>query len=359
MNNSSRGFSLIEILVGLAIGLIGMLVMVQVFTLTETGKRTTSGGDEAQNAGAIALYTLQRDLRQSGFGITNAALIGCNVTLPSGVVINAIAPVTINHPDIPVGDANTDTLLTFSGNGNGAQQGDLIVTQTTPNDPRSFTMASAAPYAINDQVIAQLGGAVPGAGCNLNMEPITAITPATPSVSVATGLNGSTKGTLYHLGNTPRIIAYAVRNGSLTSCNFMQSDCRSDALVDDSTIWVPITGNVVSLRADYGQDLSAANMDAVVDTYNQTTPGPGCGLSRILTTRIVLVVRNNSFDKADVTSTAPSWMGTANAPIVLNTLTDWTHYRYKLFQTEIPLRNMIGVANGYVIERLEEGKAPC
>jgi type IV pilus assembly protein PilW len=72
--------------------------------------------------------------------------------------------------------------------------------------------------------------------------------------------------------------------------------------------------------------------------------------------RLALVTRNNNFEKDAVTSAAPVWNGTTVAPIVLSGLSEWTHYRYKLFQTEIPLRNL--VANGPVLP-VNGGAAPC
>ena len=109
----TRGFSLVELLVGLVIGMIGVVIMMQIFSVSEGYKRTTTGGDDAQNNGAIGLYGLQRDLRQAGQGTNSfnglvppgaaASLIGCNVTLRAGVTINANAPVTINHASIPAG----------------------------------------------------------------------------------------------------------------------------------------------------------------------------------------------------------------------------------------------------------------
>ena len=118
----SRGFSLVELMVGLVIGTIAILVVLQVFALSEGSKRTTTGGDDAQNAGAIALVLMQRDLRQAGYGISSVALLGCNLALPvpapgtaTAWTLNALAPVTINHAGIPAGDANTDTLLLVYG----------------------------------------------------------------------------------------------------------------------------------------------------------------------------------------------------------------------------------------------------
>jgi type IV pilus assembly protein PilW len=76
----SAGFSLVEVMVAMVIALLGILVMTQVFSLFEGQRRTTSGGDDAITAGGIALYGIQRDIQQSGWGIGSAQLIGCTVT---------------------------------------------------------------------------------------------------------------------------------------------------------------------------------------------------------------------------------------------------------------------------------------
>jgi type IV pilus assembly protein PilW len=367
MNSSSKGFSLIEVLVGLAIGLLGMLVMMQVFSVAEQGKRSTSGGDDAQTTGAISLYSILRDVRQAGYGITNIRLIGCNVTLPSGVVLNSMAPVTINHASIPAGDANTDTLLVFSGNGNNSIEGDSITSQPVVAPytyPRAYALASPTSFAVGDQVIAQVASTgqftSPFTICNVRMEPILTKPVNTPNVTVATGLANASNGYLYNMGVNPRIAAYAVRSGALTVCNFMVSNCTSAGLINDTTVWVPIADAVVSMRAVYGRDANPAVMDAIVDTYDQATPAgnvatTACGFSRILTLRLALVTRNNNYEKAEVTAAAPAWNGGNVAPITLSALNEWTHYRYKLFQTEVPLRNLI--ANGVV--PAINGTPPC
>src|SRR5882762_4746156 len=56
---SERGFSMVELLVAMLIALIGMIIIFQVFEVSESIKRsTTSGGDSQQN-GVIALYTMK------------------------------------------------------------------------------------------------------------------------------------------------------------------------------------------------------------------------------------------------------------------------------------------------------------
>ena len=77
-SRSSRraaGFSLVELMIGLVIGMVAIVVMMQVFSVSEGYKRTTTGGDDAQNNGAIALYGLQRDIQQSGKAATAEDLV--------------------------------------------------------------------------------------------------------------------------------------------------------------------------------------------------------------------------------------------------------------------------------------------
>ncbi len=364
MNYSARnrGFSLIEILVGLAIGIIGMIVMVQMFAVTEAGKRTSGGNDDAQTTGAIAMYSLERDIRQSGYGVTNIRLIGCNITLPTGVVLNGFAPVTINHASVPAGDANTDTLVTISGSNNGAQEGDVIVTQPLATYPKTYTVQTITSHAVGDQIIAEVNTTGPATPCNLRMEPITAITAGTSNMNVATGLAAANNGIIFNMGASPRIYAYAIRNTKLTQCDFMVSDCTSAAKISDPLVWQPIASNIVTLRAQYGRDSTPAAMDAVVDVFDQTTPAynattTACYFSRIFSLRLALVARNQNPEKTDggVTTVAPTWLGSTANPISLEDEDEWKQYRYKVFQTVVPLRNVI--ATGVV--PLINGAPPC
>ena len=66
---ASRGFTLVEILVGLTLGLIAIIVMYQVFAVFENQKRTTTTGSDAQTTGLISLYTMEREIRMAGHGI--------------------------------------------------------------------------------------------------------------------------------------------------------------------------------------------------------------------------------------------------------------------------------------------------
>ena len=75
------GLSLVEILVGVAIGLIGIVAIFQAVAVWSKHTSTTSAGGDAQVAGTLALFNIERDLKQAGHGFAKAAtaVMGCNV----------------------------------------------------------------------------------------------------------------------------------------------------------------------------------------------------------------------------------------------------------------------------------------
>jgi len=331
----SSGFSLIELLVGLVIGMIAVIVMMQVLSVSEGHKRTTTGGNDAQNNGAIALYGLQRDLRQAGYGFNAFSVIGCNVTLRAGVTANSLGPVVINHASIPAGDANTDTLLVTYGSTNDGPEGDRIEAQPgqTTYTLAGFTSTGGTPsFAAGQSVIAQ--SATRPSPCTLSVEAVTAV--VNSNVSVGTGVLGVTGGALFNLGQAPNVLAYAIRNGNLTVCNYMVNNCGG---AFNATHWVPLASNVVSLRAQYGRDTSAS-MDGTVDVFDQTQPATACAWMRMRAARVVVVARSAQLEKDNVTTVAPTWAGSGATPINLSNDGNWQRYRYKAFETVAPLRNM-------------------
>lgn len=352
--SASKGFSLVEIMVGMVIGLLSMLVILQVFSVFETQKRTSTGGSDAQSTGAIALYGLQRDIRQSGYGISSYNLFGCNVLLPlPSAATVPLAPVTI-YPSgtvaalFPVTDPNTDRILIMYGNGNGVPQGDGITSQVG----NVYTASTPGAYTLNDKVIAQ--SQVTPAPCNLAFDRITAIPAAGAAgpVTVATGVAGVASGTLFNLGQAPRVLAYAIIGGNLQVCNYMAANC---AILAN---WVPIASNIVSMRVQYGRDTTVngafPTMDGIVDQFDQVPPATACDRARISAIRIALVARNIQRSPA-ATPAAPTWAGSAvvaptpanpianptATPIDLSNDPNWMNYRYKVFQTIVPLKNMI------------------
>ena len=332
----TAGFSLVEIMVGLVIGMFSIIVMLQLFSLSEERKRTTTGGSDAMSEGVMALYALQHDIRQAGYGVAALDVLGCQVTV-SGVTM-ALAPVTINPATaiIPSGDANTDSLLVIYGNSEGQPQGVAYTANTVNPTP-------ANRYVVIDS-------------------PCT----AAPIGSGAT--SRAVSGTFYDLGPNPKVLAYAVRSGNLTMCDYLAQDCS------DVANYATVANNIVSLRAQYGHDnvttpyphpagltpgvpdpgtgnIAAYQVDSYDQTQGQDLPvgaTVACKWARTGAIRLALVARSVLIEKDVVTTAAPVWEGSDGAPIDLSATADWGNYRYKLFQTVVPLRNVtwMGVQEG-------------
>src|SRR4029077_8296297 len=109
--------SMVELMVAMAIALIGTIIIFQVFEVSEGIRRTTTSGGDAQQNGAIGLYVMENDLRTAGMGFNDTQYAGCDVAandatrLPTNFTMR-MSPVTIVG-----GGANTtaDSLSIFYG----------------------------------------------------------------------------------------------------------------------------------------------------------------------------------------------------------------------------------------------------
>lgn len=342
------GFSLVELMVAMTLGLFGVLIMTQLFSLAEQNRRSTSSGNDAMNEGVVSLYAIQRDLRTAGYGIADVNLLGCNVLLRAGVTLVAMAPVTVNHASIPAGDANTDTLLVFYSQATGSTQGDRITAAAVADQ---YTVQTPASFVVNDWVLAA-PQARTCAGTSAPLTPALILTQvaaiASPIVTVTAGTGDTFLAivsplfpTLFNFGARPiYAVAYAIRGGNLTQCDYTLNDCGLASNATDPSIWLPIGSNIVSLRAQYGRDTAAAGaMDGAVDVFDQTTPTTACAWVRTSAVRLTLVARSAQ-PAAAATAAAPVWDGSATTAIDLSANASWQNYRYKVFQTVVPLRNI-------------------
>lgn len=109
---STRGFTLVEIMVGMVIAMLGIIIMMQMFGIFESQKRTTTGGDDAQNAGAIALYTIQLNVQQAGYCFSAASSVQLAAVGTLNPVMIDPAPLAVSS----VRDTNTNALMVAFGN---------------------------------------------------------------------------------------------------------------------------------------------------------------------------------------------------------------------------------------------------
>lgn len=360
-----RGFSLIELMVGVVIGLLTVLVITQVMTLAEGKRRTVSMGSDAQINGALALFTMQRDIEQSGSGMVTAqGSLGCTVNYKFGsgsASSFTLAPVVITDgasgaPDtIAILQANTTSfsapmLLTGDhlqtddhftvASSLGALAGNLMIAvpkiQDAADQCALFSVTTAASPAT-----ATLG--------NTNVPHLTGTGAAQWNQSSVLPVAGYTSGSyLLNMG----AMVYRKYSVDTTTHNLQVAELSP---ADGTGLTTPkdLYPQIVNLQALYGRDSTGGGS---VDTYDTATPTTNVGWMRVLTVRMAVVARSNQYEKDVVTSTAPLWdLGTGISvagtiacnggsqclQLDVSTLPDWQHYRYKVYDTIVPLRNVL------------------
>ena len=95
---AQRGIALIETLIGVALGLLTVLVLVQSFAAVERFSQANAGQADAQQRGAVALWRVQRELRMAGATLGHAPGVwGCTLNAWRGGT--RLLPRTVGWPD--------------------------------------------------------------------------------------------------------------------------------------------------------------------------------------------------------------------------------------------------------------------
>lgn len=356
-----RGFTLIELMIGVVIGLLASLAVTHVLVNSEGQKRATTSGSDAQVNGALALSTLQRAMQPAGYGFAAIpAVVGCALNAQwNGAAIagfpTVLAPVTITD-----GAGGAPDSIRILASGKSSYSIPLrVVAPGYAAGGTFFPVSSVRGIAQGDLVVAaQSISAPPGVPCDLFQ--VTANPGSVPQVSRAdnawneTGkpsIAYSDGGGLINMG-APLDVTYSISNNALMARSLnIGSDVNSTPSYPAATELFP---NVVQMQAMYGKDASG---DGNVDTWDNTTPAGNAEWLQVIAVRIALVSRSAQYEKEEVTfanvdwevGAAPGLAGTVTCDsgsgtclkIKVDMLPDWKHYRYKVFDTVVPLRNLL------------------
>src|SRR5882762_8879298 len=306
---SGRGFSMVELLVAMLIGLIGMIIIFQVFEVSENIKRSTTSGGDAQQNGVIALYTMERDFKNAGMGFNDTTSVGCNIVgfdskratpnfPPAGVTMK-LAPVFITS-----GAATTapDQISVLYGS---QPQAAASVTLSTDMAAPTDDLLVSNPFGYNPGDLLLLVEPNSGKNCSImefnriqggnsnqlkhdNTLYLSGGVARTPRFNPVGGLgvvydgyNTPNVSRVFNLGNLylppggtvpvnlPVYNFYGIANGSLTA--------TSQFLIDNNgqPTATSVADNIVHMRALYGLD-DGIN-DGVTVTYNIGAPVKGDG----------------------------------------------------------------------------------
>lgn len=356
----SRGFGIVEIMVGVVIGLLALLIIYRALALSEGYRRTTTAGGDAQSTGMIASYVIAQDLGNAGNTIadSSADLMNCDRT----------ATFAANLVPIPalIQDGGADNLADTVSIYYGVNR--RLVTPVATRPPlhvpgAPFLAQSPMGWAVGHSFTIVNSNALAVPRCEVGL--VTGI--AGPDLNGVITISHSGVANAYvqpswivNMGpaNQVRKVTYDVLNGVMRVTNLL------DAVPTPN----PIASNIVHMEAQYGID---TNADNAIDTWvtGRNAPwrpadvlnAPVAQLKSIRAVRFALVVRSSQFERSkdaegrdvaenianplasDFTTTLFPCNGlpgcTGEVPNV--TFPGTAGYRYRVFEQVVPLRNQI------------------
>lgn len=372
------GFSLVELMVSILIGLLAVMFATRIMTDSERNKGGALGGSDSMQNGMMAMFSISADAEQAGFGLNDPLLLGCSMIFEdrggfalapaqrNGAAIKPLAAAVIvpggDGPDsvsLYAGSSQTGTgTMRLISNYNGSSQ------FSVDRKPYGFAVGDVIVVAPDDGVgdcaLAQVSGLAPAG--------------AQPTVSIADTTARFNQGALgrnftggasrvFNLGPASSLAlhTWSVQNGMLR--------LQATNLGTDGAEAQAVAANIVSLKAQYGFDTRAGGAFApelgmqigawsseMIDADGDgVTGGPG-DYQRVAALRLAVVARSGTPERApagaECTATVeplkvfesaqPS--GVDAVPIELDLsvesdATNWRCYRYRAFETIVPLRN--------------------
>lgn len=361
----NQGFSLVEIMVGVAIGLLGVLIIMQVSVVFEGQKRTTTTGADAQTNGVTALYTVERDVRRAGYGMSVPGALGCTVkryydSAPIGDL--SLAPVVIAN-----GAAGAPDSIRILSSSNAGWSLPSRITVEHPPQATNIFLNTTLGMEEGDLLVAYEPGkdctlmqatGIPNGNVQVHHQNTSEWNP--PGGSNIFPASGYGVGAL--VLNLGALIdrTYSLANGNLILADFSSA-------TNTSTIRA-ITPDIVNMQAEYGFDTRAwPQNDPRVDTWSATmidadasgTVNDAGDIARVIAVRMAVVARSPLMEKPNATGVCditidaavsgrtvnkPTWAGgdidaSKNPDGTPNA--NWKCYRYKTFENIIPLRNLL------------------
>ena len=365
-----HGFSLVEVLVGMAIGVLVLIVIMQTFAVAEGYKRTTTSGTDAQINGLSAMRTLESEVRMAGYGLMNGASLCPTINR----FYNGTSTSTTSMPvQITDGGSGADSIdVIYSSADTGAAPSRIVTAMPTPsNVTKVSTLGNLSTcdfvlFAAKDGSkacsVLQVTGLEPN---NVQFQTGSGQSNYNPNggaqVDYFPSGGYSTSDVIINLGKQVGKRFSVRRTGTTDEYFFHMSNTNAandGCSTPDPTPELDMVSNVVSLKAQYG--VAVAGSQQVTCWTSAAATNVGCGIAagsnwsaptpvdakRIKALRVAVVARSALTEKpstgstCDTTTTAPaSWSG--GPTINLSAVPNWMCYRYKVYQTEIPIMNVI------------------
>jgi len=384
--SSTRGFSIVELMVSVVIGMLALMFATRLITDGEQNKQAALGGSDAMQNGIMAMFSISSDISQAGFGLNDPILVGCNTLMLDGggtgyqMLQASRGGATITPLAAAVIQNNGMAPDKIALSGGGALTGTATVRLTEAYSGGAVLAIDRQAYGFSFNDVIVVAPELPtSAGPRCSLVQLSA-TPAagatTPTLNFAAGAglrfnNGtlgnafSIKSRVFNLGPANKLSfhTWSVNGG------FLQLAATD---VDGTqTAAATVADNIVSMKAQYGFDTRAATAfkpeegtivsrwsPDMIDADGKDGAGSAGDYQRISAIRLAVVARSKVAERpaADGTCSATAadkapevftvtQAGTTAPDAIKPTVTvagdtvDWKCYRYRVFETIVPIRN--------------------
>ena len=289
---ASFGLSLIEILVGVAIGLIGIVSIFQAVAVWTKHTQSTSSGGDAQVAGTLALFNIERDLKLAGhgFGKAGTPVMGCLVSVTDSGPLGR-APFSFGLRPVEI-VARPAARPTGSASSTAIRRSSSTRKSSTPPPPSSNKLQRRGGFKMGDLAVIAVNPAASAATAACQLIEITDDTDtdgytvnhtvsryssyynAASAPVVVPRFNNpasaplASAGTMYNLGPQPILNTWSIEsNRLLTKSELLQAQATPTAPMQ-------IAEGVINMKAEYGYD---TNGNGEIDDSPATRNGwPRC-----------------------------------------------------------------------------------
>lgn len=374
MRRRANGFSMVELLVSIVIGLLALGFATRLVVSGEVNKQAAVGGSDSMQNGVLALYSMQRELNQAGWSMNDPLMVGCDTVFSDtsnyAMLTAARGAATVTPLAAVVIQSNGSAPDLVSINSGTSMSNTGMARLSDTYTPGTVSIAiDRAPYGFTGTDTVLAGGDVivvapeqPGASkCSLAQ---VSGTVANQLLIAAGGNNRFNSGSL---GVTfPSLAARLFNLGPASNLSFHTwsvdrgfLQLRATNLAGATAAPASVTDNIVSLKAQYGFDQRVGNLftpelgmqvtswsGTMVDADNDGVAGSAGDYQRIAAVRIAVVARSRAPERANAsgvctaTPILPPVFGNVSVTVaVAGDTVDWRCYRYRSFETIVPIRN--------------------
>jgi type IV pilus assembly protein PilW len=368
-----RGFSLIELMVAVAIGLVLTLTISMMVARQEALRRGVTSGNDLTSNTAYAAYVLDRELRSAGAGFSQASSdnYGCvlNVSLNNGQLLPSTTPFPAPFATVPqtyrlaplivhagAGANGSDVIAVATGNSGLSEAGLPVAPKSTAAGQLNLAntlgirggdlllLSQAAVGCMLQQVSAGFAGSSAPtltfggtyAANTINGLSLTDFSDGNAFVSLLGNVSG----------NPPRFSLIGIRsNATLVSYDLLKVTGSAPQELVEGVVDMRVLYGVDTIRA--GQKQVTAWIAPTTDGYTAAalTDGTAVALSNlqsIFAVRVGLVLRSDLVEKTDVTPATLTMFSDLGADLqhTYTVPTGTANQRYRVVEFTVPLRNV-------------------